>query len=107
MERSIAARYAARPAAQFVRPSARARERRLGLSGAGTFHPASDRLTVLRRSGDGILAQLRGDWRAVTAARPRRVPDGRPRPMVAYRWTGSTASGATRRSSAATAPWRG
>src|SRR6185369_4320093 len=102
MERSIAARYAARPAAQFVRPSIRARERHLGLHGAGSFHPATTRLTVLRRPGDGVLAQLRGDWRAITAAAPRRVPDGRPRPQVAYRWTGSAASGATRRSSAAT-----
>ncbi len=83
------------------------RERRLGLGGLGSFHPASTRLTVLRRPGDGILAQLRGDWRAVTAARPRRAPDGRPRPMVAYRWTGSVGVGSTRRSSAATAPWRG
>ena len=107
MERSITARYAARPAAQFVRPSARARERQLGLKGAGSFHPASTRLTILRRPGDGILAQLRGDWRAITAATPRRVVDARPRPQVAYRWTGSAASGATRRSSAATAPWRG
>jgi hypothetical protein len=107
MERSIAARYAARPAARFVQPSARARERRLGLGGLGSFHPASTRLTVLHRPGDGILAQLRGDWRAVTAARPRRAPDGRPRPMVAYRWTGSVGVGSTRRSSAATAPWRG
>ncbi|HEY7132212.1 MAG TPA: hypothetical protein VH440_08160 [Candidatus Limnocylindrales bacterium] len=107
MERSIAARYAARPAARFVRPSARAKERRLGLGGAGSFHPATTRLTVLRRPGDGILAQLRGDWRAVTAARPRRIVDGRPRPAVAYRWSGSAVSGSTSRPSAATAPWRG
>jgi hypothetical protein len=106
MERSIAARYAARPAARFVHPSARARERRLGLHGASSFRPASSRLTVLRRPGDGILAQLRGDWRAVTAA-PRRITDGRPRPPVVFRWTGSAVAGSTRRSSAATAPWRG
>jgi hypothetical protein len=107
MERSIAARYAARPAAQFVRSSTRARERQLGLRGAGSFHPATTRLTVLRRPADGILAQLRGDWRAITAAAPRRIVDGRPRPQVAYRWTGSAVSGVNRRSSAATAPWRG
>jgi hypothetical protein len=106
MERSIAARYAARPAARFVHPSARARERRLGLGGTGSFRPASTRLTVLHRPGDGILAQLRGDWRAVRAA-PRRITDGRPRPLVAIRWTGSAVAGSTRRSSAATAPWRG
>ena len=39
MEHSIAARYAARPAARFVHPSARARERRLGLRG-GRLVPA-------------------------------------------------------------------
>src|SRR4029077_9701161 len=76
MERSITARYAARPAAQLVRPSARARERQLGLKGAGSFHPSSTRLTILRRPGDGILAQLRGDWRAGTPARPRPAPPG-------------------------------
>ena len=31
MQHSIAAKYAARPAARFVQPSSRARERRLGL----------------------------------------------------------------------------
>lgn len=105
MERSIAARYAARQTARFVNPSARARERRLGLRGAGSFRPASTRLTVLHRPGDSVLAQLRGDWRAIRAARPRREPDGRPRPAVAIRWTGSAVAGPTRRSSAATAPW--
>src|SRR2546428_13781255 len=107
MERSIAARYAARQTARFVTPSAKAREPRLGLRGAGSFHPATSRLTVLQRPGDGILAQLRGDWRAVRAAQPRRVADGRLRPAVGFRWTGSDRAGSTRRSSAATAPWRG
>ena len=107
MERSIAARYAARQTARFVTPSTRARERRLGLRGAGSFHPASTRLTVLQRPGDGILAQLRGDWRAVRAAQPRRAANGRLRPTVSFRWTGSDPAGSTHRSSAATAPWRG
>ncbi len=107
MERSIAARYAARQTARFVTPSTRARERRLGLRGAGSFHPASTRLTVLQRPGDGILAQLRGDWRAVRAAQPRRAANGRLRPTVLFRWTGSDPAGSTHRSSAATAPWRG
>jgi len=106
MERSIAARYAARTAARFVTPSSRARERRLGLRGAGTFRPASTRMTVLRRPSDSILARLRGDWRAIRPARPRRT-DGRPRPSVAMTWTGSAATHPGRRSSAATAPWRG
>ena len=107
MERSIAARYAARQTARFVTPSARARERRLGLRGVGSFQPASTRLTVLHRPGDGILAQLRGDWRAIRAAQPRRASNGRLRPAVAYRWTGSNPAASTRRSSAAAAPWRG
>jgi len=107
MERSIAARYAARPSARFATPSTRDRERRLGLRGTGSFQPASARLTVLQRPGEGILAQLRGDWRAVRAAQPRRAADGHVRPSVGFRWTGFTASGSTRRSSAATAPWRG
>lgn len=107
MERSIAARYAARQSARFVTPSARARERRLGLRGAGSFRAATSRLTVLQRPADGILAQLRGDWRAVRAAPSRRAANGRLRPQVGFRWTGSTASGSTRRSSAAMAPWRG
>jgi hypothetical protein len=106
MERSIAARYAARPTARFVTTSSRARERRLGLRGAASFHPASTRMTVLRRPSDSILARLRGDWRAIRPARPRRT-DGRPRPTVAMTWTGTAAAPSARRSSAATARWRG
>ena len=106
MERSIAARYAARQSARFVSPSARARERRLGLRGAGSFRPATTRLTVLRRPGGGVLAHLRGDWRAIRAADSRRASGGVPRPSVTIRWTGTSLVASTRRSSAATAPWR-
>ena len=105
MEHSIAARYAARQTARFVSPSAKARERRLGLRGAGSFRPASARLTVLYRPGGNVLARLRGDWRAIRPAHPRRT-DGRPRPAISMSWTGSALSAPTRRSSAATAPWR-
>jgi hypothetical protein len=105
MERNVAARYAARQTARFVSPSAKARERRLGLRGAGSFRPATSRLTVLHHPGGSVLARLRGDWRAIRPAHPRRT-DGRPRPVVTMTWTGSTLAGATRRSSAATAPWR-
>ena len=105
MERNVAARYAARQTARFVTPSAKAREARLGLRGAGSFRPATSRQTVLHRPGGSVLARLRGDWRAIRPAHPRRT-DGRPRPAVAMSWTGSTVSGTTRRSSAATAPWR-
>jgi hypothetical protein len=105
MERSIAARFAVRPTARFVVSSTRARERRLGLRGHGSFRPASAHQTVLRQASDSILARLRGDWRAIRPAAPRRT-DGRPRPTVAMTWTGSSFSGSARRSSAATAPWR-
>jgi hypothetical protein len=106
MERSIAARLAARSSARFVHPSAKARERRLGLRGAGSFQPASARLTVLRRPGDSVLAQLRGDWRAIRPSPSRTEAGGRPRPAVRMRWTGSALTGANRPSSAAPAPWR-
>src|SRR5439155_1345650 len=61
MERSIAARYAARQTARFVSPSAKARERRLGLRGAGSFRPASARLTEetgLERRTTGVLGSI-------------------------------------------------
>src|SRR5438093_179637 len=47
MGQSIAAKYAARPAARFVRPSSRARERRLGLGAQATFSAASTAQTEL------------------------------------------------------------
>jgi hypothetical protein len=107
MERSIAAKYAARPTARFVRPSTRARERRLGLGAGGGFHATAVRPTVLYRPETGVLARLRGGWRAFRAARPDRATDGRPRPSVAMHWARSPRAGTDRRSSAALAPWRG
>ncbi|HEV8545726.1 MAG TPA: hypothetical protein VGQ64_05500 [Candidatus Limnocylindrales bacterium] len=107
MEHSIAAKYAARPAARFVHPSSRARERRLGLRVAGSFRAAGTRPTVLRRPDGSVLARLRGGWRAFRAARPRRATDGRPRPSITMHWARSGRAGTDRRSSAATAPWRG
>jgi hypothetical protein len=105
MEHSIAAKYAARPAARFVHPSARARERRLGLRAAGSFQAATTRPTVLRRPDVNVLARLRGGWRAFRAAEPRRPTDGRPRPTIVMNWARSGRAGTDRRSSAATAPW--
>ena len=105
MQHSIAAKYAARPAARFVRPSSRARERRLGLRTAGTFHPASPRQTVLRQADLSPLVQLRASWRAVVPARPHRSTAGLLRPLVAMHWAGSGAARAARRASAASAPW--
>lgn len=107
MAHSIAAKYAARPAARFVRPSVQARERRLGLRAIGSFHAAPARPTVLRRPTPSVLTQLRGGWRAFRAARPYRPTDGRPQPTVAMHWSRSGRSGSDRRSRAAMAPWRG
>ena len=65
MQHSIAAKYAARPVASFVRPTSRVRERRLGLRVRGSFQPASARATVLRRADLPPLVRLRASWRAV------------------------------------------
>ena len=51
MEHSIAAKYAARPAARFVRPSTRVRERRLGLRPSGSFHAPGRPLDGAARPG--------------------------------------------------------
>ncbi|MFL5768600.1 MAG: hypothetical protein ACJ765_00810 [Chloroflexota bacterium] len=107
MERSIAAKYAARPAARFVHTSVQARERRLGLRAAGSFQASSGRRTVIRGPEGSVLARLRGGWRAFRAARPGRPTDGRPRPAIAMHWARSYRAGSDRRSRAATAPWRG
>ena len=104
MQHSIAAKYAARPAARFVRPSSRARERRLGLRTAGTFRPSSPRQTVLRQADLSPLVQLRASWRAVRPAR-RRSAGGLLHPVVSMHWAGTGASRAAHRSSAASAPW--
>ncbi len=107
MEHSIAARYTVRPAARFVRPSARARERRLGLRAHGSFQAATPRATVLRRADLGPLVRLRAGWRAIRPAAPQAASSGQPRPRVAMTWPNSLRSGTARRSSAAPAPWRG
>lgn len=106
MEHSIAAKYAARPAARFVRPSARDRERRLGLRALAVFQAASARASVLRRADLGPFVQLRAGWRAMAVDRPRRPVSGQPRPVVTMLWSRSARPGTARRSSAAPAPWR-
>jgi hypothetical protein len=107
MEHSIAAKYAARPAARFVRPSSRARQRRLGLHATGTFQPAPDRATVLRTVDLGPLLAMRAATRTIQPARSRRAAAGTPRPVVTMNWARSGRTGATHRRSAAMAPWRG
>ena len=101
MEHSIAAKYAARPAASFPRPSVRFRERRFGLRAAIAFRATAGRPTELRREA-GSVARLRGGSRTITPTRARRVISGRPRPVVSISWARSVPVG---RSSAATAPW--
>lgn len=106
MQHSIAAKYAARPVAHFVRSSPRARERRLGLRSAAAFRPAVSRATVLRQAELSPVVQLRAGWRAVHPARPHVLAVGRLHPIVEMHWAGSRGGRAPRRSSAASAPWR-
>lgn len=107
MQHSIAAKYAARPVASFVRPTSRVRERRLGLRVTGSFQPASVRATVLRRADLPPLVRLRASWRAVQPAPALRPVGGRLRPVVSMRWAGFGRSGVGPRSGAAPAPWHG
>ncbi|MES2208670.1 MAG: hypothetical protein V4515_00555 [Chloroflexota bacterium] len=104
MEHSIAAKYAARPAASFPRPSARIRERRLGLGSAVAFRARSGRSTELRRETGSSLASIRGGTRSITPTRARLPGSGRPRPRVSMTWSRSVR---IHRSSAVTAPWLG
>ena len=91
MQHSIAAHFAAWPA-RYVHPSARARERRLGLSPVSAFIAAPGRRTVLR-----------APWRALTIEPVRTSASGRPAPASRMRWTSSTRAGGSRRSSVAPA----
>jgi hypothetical protein len=106
MEHSIAAKYAARPAARFVSPSNRVRERRLGLRPADPFRAPGTRSTVLNRPDIAPLTRLRAGWRSIEPARPREHHSGQLRPRVAMHWASSARSGAgPRRPRAASAPW--
>jgi len=103
MGHSIAAKYAARPAARFVRPSSRARERRLGLGGSGGFSAATARQTELRGTDRSPVAAIRSR-RGLTTTAPA-GHGGRLRPAVEMQWTSAGQAGPGRRSRAATAPW--
>ena len=104
MQHSIAAKYAARPAAFFVRPAGRERERRLGLHASLSFQRAATRVTILRPSHGGL--HMSG-WRPVASALSRSHRSGVVRPAVTIRWAGLGRPRADRRSSLAPAPWRG
>ena len=105
MQHSIAAKYAARPAARFVRSSPRARERRLGLR-TTSFQAASSHETALRRTDLGPYVQLRARWRSITPARSYAgFRTGHIRPVVAFRWMRLGQPTRRDRPSAASAPW--
>jgi hypothetical protein len=106
MDHSIAAKYAARPAARFVRPSARVRERRLGLRRPGTFRSPGLRTTVLHGSDVAPLARIRASWRTIRPAATRPNRTGRLRPAVTMEWARSGRTGMARRPGASSAPWR-
>jgi hypothetical protein len=103
MQHSIAAKYAARPAACFVRPAGRERERRLGLHASLSFQRAATRVTILRPSHGGL--HMSG-WRPVVSV-PKAHRSGVIRPAVTICWTGLGQPRAERRSILAPAPWRG
>lgn len=105
MQHSIAARLTARPAARFVRPSGRDRERRLGLRRGPAFQPAVARQTVLRRAERGPALSLASRWSSVLPAHKDRPEPGLPRPSVTMHWARSGGTRAGRRASAAAAPW--
>ena len=105
MDHSIAAKYAARPAARFVRPSTRVRERRLGLRPTESFRAPGLRTTVLHGAEVAPLARLRASWRTIHPAVIRRHPSGRPRPLVTMAWARSGRTRTVRRPGAPSAPW--
>jgi hypothetical protein len=103
-QHSIAAKYAAWPAARFVRPTALGRERRLGLRPALTYQRAATRVGLARSSHGGLRVS---GWQPVSPQR-RGVPvSGTLRPAVAFHWTGSAGSGTDRHACLAPASWRG
>lgn len=102
MQHSIAARFAAWPA-RFVHPSARARERRLGLHPATAFVTAPRRRTTLSRPEVGPLTELRAPWRAMTIPATPEAKNGRVRRVHGMQWTSSARGGGHRRSSVAPA----
>lgn len=105
MQHSIAAKYAARPVARFVKPTSRARMPRLGLRAFGSFRPAPSRATILHLADVGPYAALRAGWRAITPARTVRPLTGLLRPAVRMRWA-NAGRGRDDRAAAAAAPWR-
>jgi hypothetical protein len=100
MQHSIAARFAAWPA-RFVHPSARARERRLGLHPASAFVAAGGRQATLSRPDMGPLTALRAPWRSMIIPASVHSGSGRVRRTADMHWTSSARGGGHRRSSVA------
>ncbi|MFH0750330.1 MAG: hypothetical protein V2B17_00675 [Chloroflexota bacterium] len=107
MQRSIVARYAARPVARFATVPPRARGSRLGLDRHVRFRAAADRPTLLRRPELGPVALVRSEWRAVASVPEHRSSAGLAGPHAPVRWAKLGARANGRRPRAATAPWRG
>ncbi len=105
MQHSIAAKYAARPVARFVKPTSRARMPRLGLRAFGSFQPAPSRATVLCRADFSPYAALRASWRTITPAHVARPSSGLLRSAATMRWA-NAGRGRDDRTAAAAAPWR-
>ena len=106
MQHSIAAKYAARPAARFVRPSPRARERRLGLRTPARSRPRPRTRRRLRRTDLGPLRPAPREL-ALDPAGPclGGAEAGRIRPVVTFRWMRLGRPIRRDRPSAASAPW--
>ncbi len=104
MQHSLATLYGAWPA-RYVHPSARARERRLGLGTGSRFVPAPARNTVLRRREPGLLTALRASWRAPVIEATREAAVVRPRRAAPMSWTRTDRGPGPRRASVAPA-WR-
>jgi len=100
MQHSIAARFAAWPA-RFVHPSARARERRLGLRPATAFVAAPGWRTTLLRPDVGPLTALRAPWRSMIIPATPHAGGGRVRRAAGMQWTSSARGGGHHRSSVA------
>lgn len=90
---------------RFVHPTARRRERRLGLHAGPVFVPAALASVPSGAAAAGPVDAVRTRSRALTVAPVRPVHGGRPRPATAMAWTSSMREGGARRPVAAPA-WR-
>ena len=104
MQHSLGALRGAWPA-RYAHPSARARERRLGLGGGARFVPAPSRHTVLRHPEMAPLTELRAAWRSPVIEAGRAVALVWPSRSATMSWTRTDRGAGPRRASVATA-WR-